>query len=67
MVSIKFQHNWNGKLDNNFFTTIRTYTNEKLAYYQDLIGYKFRVILKGRNYCEAELQKVEEFLKSLPQ
>ena len=59
---IKFSHNWNNKLDNSIFTTIRSSNPDKLKYYKDLVGYGFDVLLKGKKYCYAELQEAEEFL-----
>lgn len=59
---IKFSHNWNNKLDDSIFTTIRSSTPEKLKCYKDLVGYGFDVLLKNKKYCYAELQEAEEFL-----
>ncbi len=59
---IKFSHNWNNKLGNPIFTTIRNSQLGKFKYYKDLIGYGFDVLLKNKKYCYAELQQVEEFL-----
>ena len=62
MKLIKFSHNWNNKLNNPIFNTIRKSTPEKLKYYKDSVGYGFDVLLKGKKYCYAELQEAEEFL-----
>ncbi|HDZ61144.1 MAG TPA: hypothetical protein ENH46_05550 [Candidatus Pacearchaeota archaeon] len=61
MKSIKFSHNWNGKLDLRVFTTIRGWTSDKEKYYENLVGYDFEVLLKGKLKCIVELQKVEVF------
>ncbi len=62
MRTIKFSHSWNNKLDNNVFTTIRGFTEEKFKYYKDSIGWEFDVLLKRKKYCKAELHEVEMFL-----
>lgn len=36
MNQIKFSHNWNNKLNNHVFTTIRKWTKEKYDYYNKL-------------------------------
>ena len=59
---IRFSHNWNNKLDNPIFTTIRSSNEAKLKYYKEAIGYGFDVFLKKKKYCYAELQQVEEYL-----
>ena len=59
---IKFSHNWNNKLDNPIFTTIRISNESKLKYYKGAIGCGFNVFLRKKKYCYAELQQVEEFL-----
>jgi len=59
---IRFSHNWNNKLDNLIFTTIRNSNEAKLKYYKEAIGYGFDVFLKKKKYCYAELQQVEEYL-----
>ena len=45
MNKIKFSHNWNMKLNNNIFTTIRKSTKEKEEYYDNQIGNEFEVVL----------------------
>ncbi len=59
MNQIKFSHNWNNKLNNNIFTTIRKYTPEKYKYYLDLKSYDFDVILNGKKFKEVKLVGIE--------
>ena len=63
MNRIKFSHNWNNKLNNEYFTTIRgtggDYDNKKFEYYSEKIGEVFSVLLKGKEVCKAELVMVE--------
>lgn len=53
---VKFSHNWNNKLDNDVFTTIRRYTPEKYKYYMSSIGETFDVVLNGRLYNTSNLE-----------
>lgn len=55
MNKIKFQHNWNRKLDCPYFTTIRKWTVEKERYYRGLIGKRFSVFLNGSKKRHATL------------
>jgi hypothetical protein len=55
MKTIKFQHNWNRKLDCDVFTTIRRHTEEKENYYTHSIGEEFDVSVNGITYCYAKL------------
>ncbi len=57
--TIKFSHNWNNKLENSIFTTIRSQSSDKEEYYKGLIGDEFEVLLNGKLYCKAVLQCVE--------
>lgn len=59
MNIIKFIHNWNCKLSNKVFTTIRKYTYKKEMYYRSVIDAKFEVILNGNKIREAVLVDVE--------
>lgn len=59
MTKIKFQHNWNGKLDQKIFTTIRKATEDKLKYYADNVGQCFEVYLNEQQVGVAELISVE--------
>lgn len=53
---VKFSHNWNNKLDNDVFTTIRRYTPEKYRYYMSSVGETFDVVLKEKLYNTAILE-----------
>ncbi len=44
---IRFTHNWNGKLSQDVFTTIRNYTFDKYNYYLKSVTREFDVWLKG--------------------
>ena len=59
MNTIKFSHNWNNKLNNDIFTTIRNHTLEKEKYYRKQIGEIFEVELQEKKTGEARLMKVE--------
>jgi len=56
---IKFSRNWNNKLNQEYFTTIRRLTPIKAEYYLDNLHKVFDVILNGKKYCEARLLCVE--------
>ena len=58
MKNIKFQHNWNRKLDCDVFTTIRRHTQAKEEYYRDSVGEEFEVLLNGVIYCYARLENM---------
>ena len=58
MPSIKFMHNWNNKLDCDYFTTIRGYSLEKHKYYCSLIEKPLEVLLKNQHYKNAVLKNV---------
>jgi len=47
MNTIRFSHNWNGKLSQNVFTTIRNHTDSKYHYYLESKKSVFDVWLKG--------------------
>ena len=49
MNKIKFSHNWNLKLNNNIFTTIRKSNPEKSQYYYEAMSCDFEVILSRGN------------------
>ena len=59
MNQIKFSHNWNDKLDNEFFTTIRKYSVVKYDYYVKLINTGFQVMLNNEHVSDAVLLQVE--------
>lgn len=65
---IRFIENWGGKLDKEYFTTIRKYDPEKDIYYKNKVGATFDVLLNGEKYCEAKLISCEGMnrLKDLP-
>lgn len=52
---IKFTHNWNNKLFNTIFTTIRAYTKEKHEYYQKNLHSDFDVMIEGARFGGARL------------
>lgn len=58
MTRIRFIHNWNKKLDNEVFTTIRSWNQEKQDYYEGVLRGKFDVELKGKKRSEAILWDV---------
>ena len=55
MNKIKFNQNWNNKLDNNIFTTIRKNTYTKEIYYEENTNKEFEIILTGKKYGECKL------------
>ena len=59
MLQIKFSHNWNGKLNNDYFTTIRSYNERKFEYYGEKVGEVFTVLLEEKECCKAKLMFVE--------
>ncbi len=58
MKQICFCHNWNNKLFQPVFTTIRNYRPSKCHYYLDSIGETFEIILDGKKFSKAVLLKV---------
>ncbi len=68
MNLIKFSHNWNQKLDQKIFTTIRKYDYKKWKYYRSLKDKQFRVVLNGKTYGEAILISVQSMsFKEMPE
>ena len=59
MNQIKFSHNWNNKLEQPFFTTIRRATPEKREYYLEKCGSVFDVLLNGESINKAVLIDVQ--------
>ena len=59
MNKIKFSHNWNNKLNNDIFTTIRKYDNEKYYYYFNQTNKEFEIVLNGNIVGKAVLINVE--------
>lgn len=67
MNNIYFSRNWNRKLNQTIFTTIRKYDYKKWNYYKGQEDTKFNVFLNGRLHCEATLVNVEyQLLNDLP-
>ena len=59
MAIIRYIQNWGGKLDEEEFTTIRSWSPEKERFYRDNIGYNFSHLVAGKKYTEAYLREVE--------
>ncbi len=59
MNQIKFCHNWNNKLNNDVFTTIRKYSNEKWNFYHKLFDQDFEILLNGNKVGVAILQVMD--------
>lgn len=59
MNIIKFSKNWNNKLNQTIFTTIRKYNYKKWVYYKSLEDAKFKVFLEGQVARMATLINVE--------
>lgn len=55
---VNFSQDWNGKLKNNIFHTIRCFDSTKLNYYTEGVGKPFTVKLTGKNNCRAILREV---------
>jgi len=55
MKLIKFSHNWNNKLSNNIFTTIRKTNPTKSKYYEESKELLFEIILNGKKIGQAKL------------
>jgi len=58
MLTIRFVHNWNNKLDGKVFTTIRKYDTEKADYYFRSKDKVFTVMLDNKPYGSAKLVEV---------
>jgi hypothetical protein len=59
MNIIKFSHNWNNKLNNKVFTTIRRDWPAKLDYYRRATNSIFQICLKGEYHSQAQLDSVK--------
>lgn len=59
---IKFSHNWNSKLDQQYFTTIRRYSDSKWDYYTGCVDELFEVLLEGNKKSDAKLINVERYV-----
>jgi hypothetical protein len=57
---LKFSHNWNNKLNNRIFTTIRKATPEKIRYYHSNLAKIFDVVLNKKKIGEAKLWRIDE-------
>ena len=67
MNNIKFSHNWNQKLNQKIFTTIRSFDTKKWNYYKGQENEDFTVLLKGVKHSIVTLISVEtEKLGMLP-
>jgi len=64
MLTIKFSKNWNNKLNNDIFTTIRSswgQMGDKQEYYQNNIDNVFDVILNKKIHSQVKLVSVSEY------
>jgi hypothetical protein len=52
---INYNKNWNNKLDCEYYTTIRKYTDEKYQYYQENLDREFEVFIDGKPYTKSKL------------
>ena len=57
-MQINFNNNWNSKLNQHIFTTIRNHTNEKEKYYKSLINQLFDINLNDNITGKAYLKNV---------
>jgi hypothetical protein len=55
MNNIRFIHDWNGKLGNDVFTTIRAYNEPKFRFYSSQIGQRFVIEMNNDPYGYATL------------
>lgn len=62
MTKINFDKNWNNKLDNDVFTTIRKWDPQKEEYYKKAIGASVDIELKGQKKGKAILFDVHVML-----
>ena len=60
-MEIKFSRNWNNKLNNTVFTTIRKYTTIKYGYYSEQVGKVFDVVLMDTAILKATLVDISMF------
>lgn len=56
LEEIKFSTNWNNKLDNKAFSTIRIYNPKKY-----IIGYYYKIILKEKYLFDAKIEYEKSF------
>lgn len=57
--TIKFSHNWNKKLNNDIFTTIRKHTPDKESYYNRILGERFNIMKDKEFMGTGELFLIE--------
>lgn len=55
---IEFDENYNNKLDNKLFTTVRKFSIKKQRYYKRKTGSQFDIMLKGKKYSTAILSGI---------
>ena len=68
MNIIRFSHDWNNKLENPVFTTIRKWDYKKEMYYGSAINAIFKILLNKYEKGFAKLIHVDtETLRMLPQ
>lgn len=67
MNIIKFSHNWNNKLTQKVFTTIRTYTDWKFEFYQKQHNREFEIVLNNETIGKCKLRREEIIIyKDIP-
>ncbi len=62
-MEIKFSKNWNNKLDNHFFTTIRGHTVGRLNEWRSFLGRTIDIKLKGKGLIGLAVLKSVEFVR----
>jgi len=58
---IKFSKNWNNKLNQEYFTTIRKFSKDKYNYYLMKMGDVFDVVLANKKIGKAKLVLLETY------
>lgn len=58
MNEVNFFYNWNNKLNNHLFTTIRSWNSEKEKNYRSLVGEDVEILLNGKLVKIATLKAV---------
>ncbi|MFX0132257.1 MAG: hypothetical protein ACFFDN_01295 [Candidatus Hodarchaeota archaeon] len=63
--NMKFNKNWNNKLNNDVFTTIRKYDETKFQFYESMLNKEYNIVLDKDRIGKAKLIKIEikEFIK----
>lgn len=56
---INFSENWNNKLGNNIFSTIRLWTPEKETFYKASLNKNFEVLLNGKPIRQVKLSRID--------